>query len=64
MDIQQLLNTVLVSKASDLHFLTDIAPMLRVDGDLTPVLGQGPLGADDLKNMMFSICPRYSAIAG
>ncbi|MBI3981056.1 type IV pilus twitching motility protein PilT [Candidatus Microgenomates bacterium] len=55
MDIQQLLNTVLVSKASDLHLLTDIAPMLRVDGDLAPVLGQGPLGTDDLKNMMFSI---------
>ena len=55
MDIQQLLNTVLVSKASDLHLLTDIAPMLRVDGDLSAVLGQAPLTADEIKNIVFSI---------
>jgi twitching motility protein PilT len=55
--LDQLLNFMLDRKASDLHISSDTTPIIRVDGDMTPVDGPPPLSASRLKDMLFSITP-------
>ena len=53
----QLLNFMLDRKASDLHVSSDTTPIIRVDGDMTPIEGYPPLAPGRLKDMLFSIAP-------
>ena len=55
--MDQLLNFMLDRKASDLHLSSDTTPIIRVDGDMTPVEGYPPLSSSRLKDMLFSIAP-------
>ena len=55
--LDQLLNYMLDRKASDLHISSDTTPIIRVDGDMTPIEGHPPLSASRLKDMLFSIAP-------
>jgi twitching motility protein PilT len=55
--IDQLLNLMLDRKASDIHLSSDTTPILRVDGDMTPIDGYPPLAPGRLKDMLFSIAP-------
>jgi twitching motility protein PilT len=43
--MDQLLNFMLDRKASDLHLSSDTTPIIRVDGDMTPVEGYPPLSS-------------------
>jgi len=55
--MDQLLNYMMDRKASDLHLSSDTTPMIRVDGDMTPIDGYPPLAPGRLKDMLFSIAP-------
>ena len=55
--MDQLLNYMLDKKASDLHVSSDTTPIIRVDGDMTPIEGHPPLSTSRLKDMLFSIAP-------
>ena len=55
--MDQLLNFMLDRKASDLHVSSDTTPIIRVDGDMTPIEGYPPLAPGRLKDMLFSIAP-------
>ncbi len=55
--MDQLLNLMLDRKASDLHLSSDTTPIIRIDGDMTPVEGYPPLAPGRLKEMLFSIAP-------
>ncbi|HET9155135.1 MAG TPA: type IV pilus twitching motility protein PilT [Myxococcaceae bacterium] len=55
--MDQLLNYMLDRKASDLHVSSDTTPIIRVDGDMTPIEGHPPLSSSRLKDMLFSIAP-------
>ncbi|HZX43650.1 MAG TPA: ATPase, T2SS/T4P/T4SS family, partial [Myxococcaceae bacterium] len=55
--MDQLLNLMLDRKASDLHLSSDTNPMLRIDGDMTPIEGYPPLSPSRLKDMLFSLAP-------
>ena len=52
MEIKQLLQVVVDAKASDLHLITGIPPMLRVDGQLMPVPTTGVLTPDVLQELL------------
>jgi twitching motility protein PilT len=53
--IENLLEQVIKSKASDLHLQVGLAPMLRVDGKLTPA-SQAPVLTEELvENLVFAI---------
>jgi twitching motility protein PilT len=55
--MEQLLNHMLDRKASDLHLSSDTPPIIRIDGDMTPIEGYPPLSSSRLKDMLFSIAP-------
>ena len=55
--MDQLLNHILERKASDLHLSSDTTPIIRIDGDMTPIDGYPPLASGRLKDMLFSIAP-------
>lgn len=52
MEIKQLLQTVIDSKASDLHLISGIPPMLRIDGVLLAVPGAGVLTPDIISELL------------
>ncbi|HUC94577.1 MAG TPA: type IV pilus twitching motility protein PilT [Candidatus Saccharimonadales bacterium] len=52
MDIKQLLQSVVDAKASDLHLISGIPPMLRVEGELMPVPAQGILTPDVINELL------------
>lgn len=56
-DIDRLLTKMLEMNASDLHLSTSAPPMLRVDGDMLSVPGQGVLQAEAVQRMLFPIIP-------
>lgn len=49
---KQLLQNVIDSKASDLHLIAGIPPMLRINGVLVPVPGVGVLTPDNLNELL------------
>lgn len=52
MDIRQLLQNVIDSKASDLHLIAGIPPMLRINGVLVPIPGIGVLTPDNVDTFL------------
>jgi len=55
MTIKDLLYKVVEAKASDLHLTVGAPPTLRVDGQLTPVVGTEVLTSDTSKNLVFEL---------
>ena len=53
--IELLLEEVIKKKASDLHLQVGIPPMLRVDGELTPVVGTDILTEEAVEVLIFAI---------
>ena len=52
METKNLLQTVLDSNASDLHLITGIPPMLRINGVLSPVPGTNVLTPDAISELL------------
>ncbi|HET7098816.1 MAG TPA: type IV pilus twitching motility protein PilT [Patescibacteria group bacterium] len=52
MDIKQLLQNIVDSKASDLHLISGIAPTLRIDGELAAISGMGVLTPDIINDLL------------
>ncbi|HEX4385129.1 MAG TPA: type IV pilus twitching motility protein PilT [Myxococcales bacterium] len=55
--MHELLELTVAQKASDLHLTTAFTPCLRVDGDIVPIEGYGPISDERLREMLFSIAP-------
>jgi twitching motility protein PilT len=55
MEITDLLIFTDKNKASDLHLSTNNPPVLRIHGEMTPYKDSGPLSADEVKRMLYSI---------
>ncbi len=55
MDINQLLEFTINKKASDLHLLPGVPPMIRVNGLLSPVTGIEALTVDQVKELVFAL---------
>jgi len=55
--MDQLLNLMLDRKASDIHLSSDTTPIIRIDGDMTPIDGYPPLAPGRLKDMLFALAP-------
>jgi twitching motility protein PilT len=55
MEIKQLLQSVIDTKASDLHLITGISPMIRIDGRLVAVPGVGILTPDVIGELLKQI---------
>ena len=53
--IEVLLEEVIKKKASDLHLQVGLAPILRIDGALTPVHGADPLTEESIEVLIFAI---------
>jgi len=53
--IEILLEEVIKKKASDLHLQVGLAPMLRVDGGLTPVSGAEILTEESVEALIFAV---------
>jgi len=45
--------------ASDVHLVSDVVPTLRVNGQLVPIDGQGPLSVDKAERLIFSFVPKF-----
>lgn len=54
MNIQQLLELTIARNASDLHLVVGYAPMLRINGELIPVMEQ-PLADGDVASLILSL---------
>jgi twitching motility protein PilT len=57
MEIKSLLQSVVDAKASDLHLITGISPMLRIDGQLVAIPGTGVLTPDNINELLKEILP-------
>lgn len=55
MTINDLLEVVLKKNASDLHLIVGVKPMLRIDGDLTPVPGTDVLIAEEAEKLIYEL---------
>ena len=53
MDINELLQLSINSKASDLHLLPDLPPLMRIHGELAPINDHPPLSPDDVKRLVY-----------
>jgi len=53
--IEILLEEVVKRKASDLHLQVSLPPMLRIDGSLVALTGQGKLSEETVENLVFSL---------
>jgi len=54
-NIKELFKTAVEKKASDLHLVVGLPPMLRIDGELMPIKGEKELGQKELEQMAFSL---------
>src|SRR3989304_9315882 len=52
MDLKLFLQTVIDSKASDLHLIAGLPPTLRIDGELTPIPSAGVLTPDQISELL------------
>jgi len=52
MEIKQLLQVVIDSKASDLHLVVGVPPMVRMNGNLTPIVGAPILTPDIIGELL------------
>ncbi|MBI2011568.1 type IV pilus twitching motility protein PilT [Candidatus Daviesbacteria bacterium] len=55
MNIQQLLDVTVSNKASDLHLVVDFPPLLRINGELSPVPGTFVLSGEILEGMLINL---------
>lgn len=55
MDIQALLKIAVDRRASDLHILPQLQPMLRIDGDLLPIPDTATLTSEAAKTLVYSV---------
>jgi twitching motility protein PilT len=55
--MEALLALLVERKASDLHLCAGEAPVLRVDGDITPLVDYGPIPAGLLGEMLWAVAP-------
>src|SRR5947207_15824023 len=55
MDIQDLFKETIANKASDLHLIPDLPPVLRVDGSLLYLNKLSKLSSETVETMIFSI---------
>lgn len=55
MAMKELLEQVVKQNASDLHLLTGVPPMLRVDGSLIPIANYPPLSKQEVEDCIFSL---------
>jgi twitching motility protein PilT len=55
--IDRLLLLMLEKKASDLHISTTSPPLLRLDGEMVPILGEGELTPEAMQRMLMPIVP-------
>lgn len=55
MEIEELLEVTVNKKASDLHLISGISPVIRVDGELMPVSGKEPLTVKTTESLVFSL---------
>ncbi len=55
MDIQELLKLAVNSKASDLHLMPELPPVLRIDGALLPVANLATLSPESIQSMLFAV---------
>jgi twitching motility protein PilT len=55
--LDALLEAMLARRASDLHLCSECPPTFRVDGDMVPEPAYGPIGAERLKELLWSIAP-------
>jgi twitching motility protein PilT len=55
--IDRLLLTMLEKKASDLHVSTTSPPLLRIDGEMVPIAGEGEFSAESMERMLTPIVP-------
>ena len=53
--IETLLEEVVKRKASDLHLQVGLAPMLRIDGKITPIGGVNPLNEPEAEYLIFAL---------
>ncbi len=52
MNIQQLLDLTFQRNASDLHLSVGFTPMLRIHGDLIPVVGEPPVTPEQIESLL------------
>ncbi|MBR2767111.1 type IV pilus twitching motility protein PilT [Candidatus Saccharibacteria bacterium] len=52
--IETLLEECIRRKASDLHLQYGLPPILRIDGALTPIVGNNPLKEEEVKSLIFA----------
>ena len=55
MSIQQLLQVVHKEGASDLYLKVGRPPLIRLQGEITPVAGEAPLTMDEVLNHVYSV---------
>lgn len=55
MEIKELLEITINKKASDLHLIAGVPPMLRIDGVLKPIVGQEALTPKAAEELVFSL---------
>lgn len=55
MKINEFLKVTLDRKASDLHLVSGVPPMLRIDGELMPIPGKEILTPKDTKELVFEL---------
>jgi twitching motility protein PilT len=55
LSLRDLLETMVKRGASDLHLTAGVPPMIRLDGDLTPVTQYQPLDASDTQRLAYSV---------
>jgi twitching motility protein PilT len=55
--LEALLETMVARRASDLHLASESPPLLRIDGDMTPVTSYGPIGPERLKELLWTVAP-------
>ena len=55
MKIEELLEITVSQKASDLHLLVSLPPVLRINGELFPISGKESLSEEKVKELIFSL---------
>ena len=55
MTIEELIEITILKKASDLHLICGLPPVLRIDGALASLPGKNSLTEDEVKNLVFSL---------
>ncbi len=55
MKIEELLEITINQKASDLHLIAGLPPILRINGALTPIVGKERLNEEEVKTLVLSL---------